>query len=96
VTASLFISKLQAYPRQNVLARALQEYGRLVKTRFILRQSEDYRRRIHAQLRRRAQLPPIGCRAYTASAPLHRTGPTPREAPARLLVRLSRDCRRSA
>jgi TnpA family transposase len=52
VTASLFISKLQAYPRQNVLARALQEYGRLVKTRFILRylQSDDYRRRIHAQL----------------------------------------------
>jgi TnpA family transposase len=30
VTASLFISKLQAYPRQNVLTRALQEYGRLV------------------------------------------------------------------
>jgi TnpA family transposase len=52
VTASLFISKLQAYPRQHVLARALQEYGRLVKTRFILRylQSEDYRRRINAQL----------------------------------------------
>jgi TnpA family transposase len=52
VTASLFISTWQAYPRQNVLARALQEYGRLVKTRFILRylQSEDYRRRIHAQL----------------------------------------------
>jgi TnpA family transposase len=51
VTASLFISKLQAYPRQNVLARALQEYGRLVKTRFILRylQSEDYRRRLQAQ-----------------------------------------------
>jgi TnpA family transposase len=39
VTASLFISKLQAYPRQNVLARALQAYGRLVKTRFILRSS---------------------------------------------------------
>jgi TnpA family transposase len=52
VTAPLFISKLQAYPRQTVLARALQEYGRLVKTRFILRylQSDDYRRRIHAQL----------------------------------------------
>jgi TnpA family transposase len=52
VTAPLFISKLQAYPRQNVLARALQEYGRLVKTLFILRylQSEDYRRRINAQL----------------------------------------------
>ena len=31
VTASLFISKLQAYPRQNILTRALQEYGRLIK-----------------------------------------------------------------
>jgi TnpA family transposase len=52
VTASLFISKLQAYPRQNVLTRALQEYGRLVKTLFILRYllSADYRRRINTQL----------------------------------------------
>ena len=52
VTASLFISKLQAYPRQNVLTRALQEYGRLVKTLFILRYllSADYRRRINSQL----------------------------------------------
>lgn len=43
---------MQAYPRQNVLTRALQEYGRLVKTLFILRylQSTDYRRRINAQL----------------------------------------------
>jgi TnpA family transposase len=43
---------LQAYPRQNVLTRALQEYGRLVKTLFILRylENEDYRRRINAQL----------------------------------------------
>src|SRR5213080_3054160 len=52
VTASLFISRMQAYPRQNALARALQEYGRLVKTLFILRylESQDYRRRINAQL----------------------------------------------
>jgi TnpA family transposase len=52
VTASLFISKLQAYPRQNSLTRALQEYGRLIKTLFILRylESEEYRRRINAQL----------------------------------------------
>jgi TnpA family transposase len=52
VTASLFISKLQVYPRQNVLTRPLQEYGRLVKTLFILRylENEDYRRRINAQL----------------------------------------------
>jgi Tn3 transposase DDE domain len=43
---------MQAYPRQNALARALQEYGRLVKTLFILRylESPDYRRRIHTQL----------------------------------------------
>jgi TnpA family transposase len=52
VSASLFISKLQAYPRQNVLARALQEYGKLIKTIFILRYltSEEYRRRINTQL----------------------------------------------
>jgi TnpA family transposase len=53
VTASLFISKLQANPRQNSLTRALQEYGRLIKTIFfILRylESEEYRRRIHTQL----------------------------------------------
>jgi TnpA family transposase len=43
---------LQAYPRQNVLDRALQEYGKLAKKIFILRylESEDYRRRIHTQL----------------------------------------------
>src|SRR5437667_234249 len=41
-----------SYPRQNVLTRALQEYGRLIKTLFILRYLEnvDYRRRINAQL----------------------------------------------
>lgn len=32
VTASLLISKLQSYPRQNALTRALQEYGRIAKT----------------------------------------------------------------
>ena len=52
VAASLFLSRMQAYPRQNALARALQEYGRLVKTLFILRYLEnpDYQRRIHTQL----------------------------------------------
>ena len=52
VTASLLISKLQAGVRQNALTRALREYGRLVKTCFILQwiESEDYRRRIHRQL----------------------------------------------
>jgi TnpA family transposase len=36
VTASLVLNKLQAVPRKNELARALQEYGRLVKTEYIL------------------------------------------------------------
>ena len=52
VTASLLVSKLQARPRQNRLARLLQEYGRLAKTLHVLRclESEAYRRRISAQL----------------------------------------------
>jgi TnpA family transposase len=52
VTASLLISRLQSHRRQPALTRALQEYGRLVKTIFLLRylESEDYRRRINAQL----------------------------------------------
>jgi TnpA family transposase len=52
VSSSLLIGKLQSYPRKNRLTRALQEYGRLVKTIFILRylESEPLRRRIHAQL----------------------------------------------
>jgi TnpA family transposase len=52
VTASLLISRLQSYRRQNALTRALLEYGRLVKTIFILRylESERFRRRINTQL----------------------------------------------
>jgi TnpA family transposase len=52
VTASLLISKLQSTPRQSSLTRALQEYGRLCKTLFVLRylKSEEYRRRINRQL----------------------------------------------
>lgn len=52
VTASLFISKLQAHPQQNILTRALQEYGKIIKTIFILKymDSKDYRRKIGIQL----------------------------------------------
>jgi TnpA family transposase len=35
VTASLFLSKLQSYPRKNVLTKAIQEYGRLIKSIYI-------------------------------------------------------------
>lgn len=52
VTASLLIGKFQSYRQQNALIQALQEYGRLIKTIFILRyiESEEYRRRINTQL----------------------------------------------
>ena len=51
VTSSLLISNLQSYPRQHHLTALLKEYGKLVKTTFILRylQSQPLRRRIHAQ-----------------------------------------------
>jgi TnpA family transposase len=58
VTSSLFIGKLQSFPQQNKLLRALQEYGRLVKTNFILRylNCEDYRRQINTQLNKGEKL----------------------------------------
>lgn len=51
-TASLLIGKLQSFPRKNDLARALQEYGKIKKTEFILRYllDNDFRRRINRQL----------------------------------------------
>jgi TnpA family transposase len=52
VTASLLISRLQAYPRQGQLTKRLREYERLIKTLFALRSRHDeaLRRRWHAQL----------------------------------------------
>ena len=50
--ASLLVSRLQASARQNQLTRAIQEYGRIIKTISILRylHDEGHRRRIHTQL----------------------------------------------
>jgi TnpA family transposase len=52
VTASLFISKLQSYPRKNIITRASQEYGRLTKSIYIPNYlcSEEDMRRINIQL----------------------------------------------
>lgn len=52
VTASLMIRKLGSYPRQNGLAIALRELGRIERTLFILDwlQSVELRRRVHAGL----------------------------------------------
>ena len=51
-TASLLIGKLQSFPQKNDLARALQEYGKIKKTEFILNylMDNDFRRKIHRQL----------------------------------------------
>lgn len=48
VTASLLLRKLASYPRQNGLAWALREVGRLEKTLFTLEwlQSVELRRRV--------------------------------------------------
>jgi len=58
VTASLLVQKIHASPRQSVLTRALKEYGRLIKSIFILHylESEEYRRRINAQLNKGEEL----------------------------------------
>lgn len=52
VTASTFISKLLAYPRQHKLMQALIEYGRLIRSSFIPNYLDDQanRRRILVQL----------------------------------------------
>jgi TnpA family transposase len=52
LTASLMLRKLGGYPRQNGLALALREMGRIERTLFILDwlQSVELRRRVHAGL----------------------------------------------
>ncbi|MGH2579169.1 MAG: Tn3 family transposase, partial [Actinomycetota bacterium] len=54
VSGSLLLERWQARPRQNPLTRALQEYGRLQRTLFLLHYlaSPDYRREIGRQLNR--------------------------------------------
>jgi TnpA family transposase len=52
VTASLMLRKLGSYPRQNGLAEALRELGRIERTLFVLDwlQSVELRRRVHIGL----------------------------------------------
>lgn len=58
VTASLFMAKLRAFEQKNSLFLAFQEYGRLIKTEFILRylNQPDYQRVISAQLNKGERL----------------------------------------
>lgn len=66
---SWIIRKLQAFPRQHILTQALQEYGRLVKTIFILRyfQSEAYRRRIVSQLNKGEKLHALRAHVHSSN-----------------------------
>jgi len=52
VTASLFISKLQSYPRKNILTKAIQEYGRKISSIYIPTYlcDSDLQRRVGSQL----------------------------------------------
>jgi len=58
VTASLLISKLQAYPRKNALTKALQEYGRMIKSIDIPYYlcHEEHRRHVGIQLNKGEEL----------------------------------------
>jgi TnpA family transposase len=85
VTASLMLRKLGSYPRQNGLAVALRELGRIERTLFILDwlQSVELRRRVHAGLNkaRRATRWPAPCsstawaKSATAVSSSSATGP---------------------
>lgn len=68
-TPSLIVRKLQAFSRQHILTQALQEYGRLVKTIFILRyfKSEAYRRRIDTQLNKTEKFHALRAHIHSAN-----------------------------
>lgn len=71
VTASLMLRKLGSYPRQNGLAVALRELGRIERTLFILDwlQSVELRRRTQAGLNKGE-----ACNAMARVVFLHRLG----------------------
>src|SRR5712691_1143160 len=77
VTASLMLRKLASYPRQNGLAWALREVGRIEKTLFTLEwfQSLELRRRVQVGLNkgeaRNALARAVGLGAYRSDRRLY-------------------------
>ena len=71
VTASLLMSKLAAYPRQNSLAQALSELGRIERTLFTLEwlSSPELRLRVHHGLNKGEAL-----HSLTRAVAIHRNG----------------------
>jgi TnpA family transposase len=61
-TASLLVGKLQSHRRQNALLRALQEYGRLIKTIHIVRclDSLEHSRRLGLRLNKGESVHDLG------------------------------------
>ena len=68
-SASLLVARLQASARQNELTKAIQEYGRLIKTVSTLRYLHDdqHRRRIHRQLNKGESLHALRRRLFFAN-----------------------------
>ena len=68
-SASLLVSRLQASARQNELTKAIQEYGRLIRTISTLRYLHDsqHRRRIHRQLNKGESLHALRRRLFFAN-----------------------------
>ena len=78
VTASVILRKLAAYPRQNGLALALRELGKLERTFFTLQwlQDPELRRRSHVGLNKGEQQNALR-RAYSSTDPVKSgTAPT--------------------
>jgi len=71
VTASLMLRKLGSYPRQNGLALALREIGRIERTLFMLEwfQDPDLRRRVQGGLNKNE-----GRNALARAVAVHRAG----------------------
>ena len=90
--ASLLVSRLQASARKNDLTRALQEYGRVIKTISALRSmhSKDKRRQIHRQLNKGESIHALRRKLFFANlGQLQRRRPDDQELQAQCLTLLT-------
>ena len=81
VTASLMLRKLGAYPRQNALALALREIGKLERTLFLLEYIQNIELRKRIESGRFSGVKPLSWLAIESGSPdtsAGRCSPTPR------------------
>lgn len=71
MTTSLLVARLHAQQRRSTLATALQDYGRLVKTEFVLRYltRPAERRGIHRQLNKGESMTALEDAVFYGSGP---------------------------